>query len=258
MIEVKNFTKIYQLTNKQRQKLKTKSKIKKATDNISFTAEKGQIFGLLGPNGAGKTTTLRSIATLIKPTEGEIKVDGFDVEKESKEVRRRIGFLTNELKLDPHFTPNYTMKFFGKLHGLSDVAIEERKNYLFNYFGITDFKEKKISELSTGMKQKLAIAVCLIHDPEIVIFDEPTIGLDIVTARAVTDYLQELKNQGKLVIVSTHIMSVAEKLCDKIVIIIDGKKVSEGTVGEIIENQKAIDLEEAFFSLYKTYHKEEV
>ena len=160
-----------------------------AVDNISFSAEKGQIFGLLGPNGAGKTTTLRSIATLLKPTEGEILVEGFSVKEDSQEIRRRIGFLTNELKLDKHFTPRYTMQFFGKLYGIKSETIKEKTDELFAYFGINEFADKKIGELSTGMSQKLSIAVSLVHDPDVIIFDEPTNGLDVITASSVTDYL---------------------------------------------------------------------
>ncbi|PKM52591.1 MAG: ABC transporter ATP-binding protein [Firmicutes bacterium HGW-Firmicutes-7] len=251
MIEVKNFTKIYHLSKKQMKEQKLKASQKVAVDHINFIAKEGQIFGLLGPNGAGKTTTLRSIATLLNPTKGEIIVQGFDVTKNPTEVRRRIGFLTNELKLDTHFTPAYTMSFFGKLHSMSAKDIDSRTEELFEYFGIKDFANKKISDLSTGMMQKLSIAVSLIHDPEVVIFDEPTNGLDIITARAVTDYLQKLKERGKLIIVSTHIMTVAEKLCDKVAIIIGGKKVADGTILEVLNQTNATNLEDAFFELYK-------
>lgn len=256
MIKVNEFTKVYKLSKKQMNEQKIKTKFKKAANNISFEAREGEIFGLLGPNGAGKTTTLRSIATLLKPTEGTIEVMGHDTVKEPKEVRKCIGFLTNELKMDDHFTPEYTIKFFGKLHGLDDMTIEKRKNYLFDYFGIQSYADKKISELSTGMTQKLAIAVSLVHDPAIVIFDEPTNGLDIITAKAVTDYLVELREQGKLVIVSTHIMTVAEKLCDRIAIIINGQKVTEGTVNEVVEENDADSLEDAFFNIYRMSLKE--
>lgn len=250
MIEVTNLTKIYHLSKKQMSQEKTKNKHKTAVNGVSFKANSGEIFGLLGPNGAGKTTTLRSIATLLKPTDGTVKVAGYDVVDQALEVRKHIGFLTNELKLEGHFTPEYTMTFFGKLHGLTDEVITERTQSLFQYFGIEDFKDKKISELSTGMTQKLAIAVSLIHDPDVVIFDEPTNGLDIITAKAVTEYLQQLKERGKLVIISTHIMTVAQKLCDRVAIIISGEKVADGTVDEIIEAEGVSDLEEAFFHLY--------
>lgn len=251
MIEINRITKVYKLSKKQMQQIKTSNRIKIAVNNLTLKIEDGEIYGILGTNGAGKTTTLRCIATLLKPTVGSIKVGEYDTVKDSEKVRRKIGFLTNEIKLDPEFSPKYLFEFFGKLHGVSDELIAKRKEELFGYFGITEFEDKKIRELSTGMKQKAAIAVSLVHDPEIVIFDEPTSGLDIVTARLVTDYLKQLKEKGKLVIISTHIMSEAEKLCDKIAIIIDGKLVIEGTKEDIIKSTNTVDLEDAFFELYK-------
>lgn len=257
MIEIDNLTKIYKLSKKQMAEQRTKKNKKAAADRINIIAKPGKIYGLLGPNGAGKTTTLRCIATLLRPTEGQIKVCGFDTVKDSEEVRKRIAFLTNEIKLDPQFSPKYMFRFFGRLHGLSDTVIGERMEKLFHQFGISQFQDKKIDELSTGMKQKAAIAVSLVHDPEVVIFDEPTNGLDIVTARNVTDYLKELKEQGKVVLVSTHIMSEAEKLCDEIGIIINGQKVMDGTLQEILEQTNGTDLEDAFFSLYQRYNQED-
>ena len=257
MIEVKNLTKVYKLNKKKMQELKTKENIKKAADNISLTAYPGEIYGLLGPNGAGKTTTLRCVATLLSPTEGSVSVCGYDTKKQSEKVRECIGFLTNEIKLDPHFSPKYLFHFFGQLHGMSEEAIEKRKEELFSYFGITEFENKRMEELSTGMKQKAAIAVCLVHNPQVVIFDEPTSGLDIITARNVTDLLLKLKEEGKLVVISTHIMSEAEKLCDRIGIIVDGKKVAEGSMQELLAQTNANNLEDAFFALYKENHKEE-
>lgn len=257
MLEVRNFTKIYKLSKKQMKEMRTDEKNKIAAHQINFTAKQGEIFGLLGPNGAGKTTTLRSVATLLVPTEGEIYVGGHNVVKEPDKVRSMIGFLTNEIKMDEHFTAEYIFEFFGKLHKMSKDQIERRKNELFSYFRIDAYKDKKIQELSTGMKQKLSIAVCLVHDPEVIIFDEPTNGLDIITAKAVTDYLTELKSQGKTIIISTHIMSVAEKLCDRMAIIIDGKKVEDGTLSEVLERWQSKDLEDAFFKMYVSTGKDE-
>lgn len=251
MIEVKNLTKIYKLTGKQRREAQTKDSTKVAVNEVSFCAREGEIFALLGPNGAGKTTTLRCIATLLEPTKGEIKVQGFDSRKQGDKVRSSIAFLTNELKLDPLFSPKYLFRFFGRLHGMSEKEIDERQQLLFTYFGITEFQNKKIQELSTGMKQKISIAISLVHDPQVVIFDEPTNGLDIVTARAVTDYLKVLKEQGKVVVVSTHIMSEAEKLCDRLAMIIGGRSVFEGTLSEVLDQTGAKDLEDAFFSIYR-------
>lgn len=257
MIEINNLTKIYKLSKRQMQKAKTKKSTKIAVDNVSFKANEGEIFGLLGPNGAGKTTTLRCIATLLKPTDGFITVEGYDTVDDSSKVRERIGFLTNEIKLDPQFSPKYLFDFFGKMRGLDQATIDERRNELFEYFGINEFQDKKIDELSTGMKQKASIAVSLVHNPEIVIFDEPTSGLDIITARSVTDYLKKMKTEGKIVIISTHIMSEAEKLCDKVAIIVDGKKVEDGSISEILQRTNTNDLEDAFFELYKVNHKED-
>ncbi len=251
MIEVSNLTKIYKLSKKQQMTEKTKATKKTAVSNVSFVANKGEVFGLLGPNGAGKSTTLKCIATFLKPTEGSVKVEGFDTVKEDIRVREKICFLTNDIKLDPQFSPKYLFNFFSKMHGMDAATIEKRRNELFDYFGIREFENKRVDELSTGMKQKAAIAVSLAHDPEIVIFDEPTNGLDIVTARSVTDYLLKLRDEGKLVIISTHIMSEAQKLCDRIAIIINGSKVCDGTLEEILEETNAQDLEDAFFELYK-------
>ncbi len=253
MISVNNLTKVYKLNSKKMKELKTNSKSKVAANNISFEAKPGEIYGLLGPNGAGKTTTLRCVATLLKPTEGNISVCGFDTVKDGAKVRDSIAFLTNEIKLDPHFTPDYMFTFFGRLHGMTEEEIAARKQELFDKFDINDFANKRIEELSTGMKQRAAIAVTLVHDPKVVIFDEPTSGLDILTARQVTDYLKELRDAGKTVIVSTHIMSEAEKLCDKVGIIINGSKVAEGSQSEIYELTGTNDLEDAFFELYKKY-----
>lgn len=255
MIEIKNLTKIYKLSKKAQKELKIKETQKIAVDNLSLEAKEGEVFGLLGTNGAGKTTTLRCLATLLKPTRGTVTVNGYDVVNDAQEVRSSIGFLTNEIKLDPQFSPKYLMGFFGRLHGMDEAAIESRRSELFKQLGIEAFQDKKIDELSTGMKQKAAIAVSLIHDPDIIIFDEPTTGLDIITARVVTDYLLKMKEEGKLVIMSTHIMSEAEKLCDRIAIIIDGRLVALGTVEQIQAQTGCADLEDAFFELYKIHGK---
>lgn len=251
MIEIKNVTKVYKLNRRQMEEQREKSSMKVAVNDVTLTAREGEIFGILGPNGAGKTTLLRCVATLLNPTQGEITVNGFDTVKEGEEVRRSMAFLTNEVKLDAHFSPKYLFRFFGRLYGLSDEVIEERRKELFEYFDITKFEDKRIEELSTGMKQKASIAVSLVHDPDIVIFDEPTNGLDIITARAVTDYLKLLRDRGKLVIVSTHIMPEAQKLCDRMAMIINGACVFQGTLEEALEQTGAEDLEDAFFELYR-------
>ncbi|MBQ9827416.1 MAG: ABC transporter ATP-binding protein [Lachnospiraceae bacterium] len=256
MIEVRDLTKIYKLSMGMKKQMKTKDTHKRAVSDLSFDVRDGEIFGLLGTNGAGKTTTLRCISTLLKPTEGHITVNGYDTVKDAQKVREMLSLLTNDVKLDPQFTPDYLFDFFGHMRGLKGDVIAKRKRELFDYFGVNDFADKKVSELSTGMTQKISLSVSMVHDPDVVVFDEPTTGLDIVTARSVLDYLRELRDRGKTIIISTHIMSEAEKLCDRIAIIVDGEKVAEGTTAELKAASNAADLEEVFFDLYKKFSKE--
>ena len=230
---------------------KTQNPQKVAVDNLSISVNAGEIYGILGSNGAGKTTTLRCLSTLIKPTDGKIYVNGHEVQEEAEEVRKNIGFLTSDIKLDPQFSADYLFDFFGNIHKVPKEELKKRKAELFQYFEIKDFAHKKIKELSTGMKQKAAIAVSLVHDPDIIVFDEPTNGLDIITARNVTDYLQKLKEEGKLILISTHIMSEAEKICDRIGIVIGGKKIAEGTLEELLLETNTKNLEDAFFEYYR-------
>ena len=247
-IEVISITKEYILSKKQMKLDKTTSKIKVAVSDLSFSVYKGEIYGLLAPNGAGKTTTLRCISTLISPTQGDIIVDGASVNKNAEEVRKKIAFLTSDLKLEEFFTPNYMFDYYSTLHHIEPSVIKERKEYLFDKFGINKFAEVKIGELSTGMKQKTSLAVSLCHDPDIIIFDEPTNGLDVLTSKIVTDFLLELKEKGKTIIVSTHIFSLIEKICDRVGIIINGKMVKEDDLTSLTKEKK---LEDVFFDLYK-------
>lgn len=248
-IKVISLRKTFKLSKKQMKIDRAKDNVKIAVDDVSFEAYPGEIFGLLGPNGAGKTTTLRCISTLIKPDQGNINLAGYDI-KEDIEVKKRIGFLTNELKLEEQMTPNYAFAYFGKFYNLSNEEIEMRKKELFTEFGVDKFAEVKIGDLSTGMKQKVSIVVSLVHDPEIIIFDEPTNGLDVLTARAITDYLQDLARKGKTVIISTHIMSLAQKLCNRIGIIINGKMIVCDKLSKVLEQYHSNDLEDVFFELY--------
>ena len=248
LLVVQNLRKTFKLSAKQQKLEKTKDKIKVAVDDISFKAYKGEVFGLLGPNGAGKTTTLRKLATLIKPDSGDAVVDGASVVNSADEVRAKIGFLTSELKLEEFFTPNYLYDFFSELHKVPVDVRDERKKEIFDLFGISKFAEVKVSDLSTGMKQKVSLAISVAHDPDIIIFDEPTNGLDILTAKVVTDFILNLKERGKTVIVSTHIFSLIEKVCDRVGIIISGKMI----ICDSLENVKAgQDLEDRFFDIYK-------
>ena len=246
--------KTFTLSKKQQQLEKTNQKVKVAVDGLSFTANKGEIFGLLGPNGAGKTTTLRMLATLIRPDEGDATLDGISVVKDPDAVRSHVGFLTGELKLEDFFTPNYLFDFFSSLHGVDPAVAAERKAELFGKFGIDRFAEVKVGNLSTGMKQKVSLVISVVHDPDVIIFDEPTNGLDVLTAKVVTDFLLELRERGKTVILSTHIFSLVEKLCDRVGIIIDGRMVACDTLPAVCGG---MSLEDRFFELYKDCKGEE-
>ena len=247
LIKVENLSKTFKLSSKQQKIEKTNEKVRKAVNNLSFEAYEGEIFGLLGPNGAGKTTTLRMLATLIKPDLGDAYIDGYSIVRDPDKVRSKIGFLTSELKLEEFFTPNYLFDFFSSLHGISSDVSEKRKTELFTRFGIDKFAEVKVSDLSTGMKQKASLAISLVHDPDIIIFDEPTNGLDVITAKVVTDFLIYLKEQGKTVIVSTHIFSLIEKICDRVGIIINGRMAACDTLESICDGKS---LEDRFFDIY--------
>lgn len=224
--------------------------VKHAVIDLSFEAYEGEIFGLLGPNGAGKTTTMRMLATLIKPDSGDALIDGASIVSKPDLVRSKIGFLTSELKLDDFFTPNYLFDFFARLYNMDESLIKARKSKLFDKFGITEFADVKVANLSQGMRQKTSLVISIANDPKFIIFDEPTNGLDVLTARTVTDFLRELKAEGKSIIVSTHIFSLIEKTCDRVGIIIDGKMIRCGSLGEITAQN---DLETVFFDIYDQY-----
>ncbi|MBD5534967.1 MAG: ABC transporter ATP-binding protein [Lachnospiraceae bacterium] len=248
ILKVQGLKKTFKLSAKQQKIEKTNEKIKVAVNDLSFTAYRGEVFGLLGPNGAGKTTTLRMLATLIKPDEGDAVLDGASVVKNPEEVRSKIGFLTSELKLEEFFTPNFLFDFFADLHGVSTEEKNARRKDLFERFGIDKFAEVKVGNLSTGMKQKVSLVISLVHDPDIIIFDEPTNGLDVLTAKVVTDFLVDLKEQGKTIIVSTHIFSLIEKICDRVGIIVEGQMVVCDTLSAITRDKS---LEERFFEIYE-------
>ena len=248
ILRAEGLCKTFKLSRKQQKIERTDRKEIIAVNNLSFTANQGEIFGLLGPNGAGKTTTLRMLSTLIRPDSGDAILDGCSVVSQPEEVRGKIGFLTSELKLEEFFTPNYLFDFFSQLHHVEEATMRERKEQMFRRFGVDRFAEVKVANLSTGMKQKLSLVISLVHDPDIIIFDEPTNGLDVLTARTVTDYLQELRDLGKTIILSTHIFSLVVRLCDRVGIIIDGQLTHCDTLENICNGQT---LEDRFFDIYK-------
>ena len=247
ILVVNNLKKTFKLSKKQQRIDKTHLEEKIAVNDLSFKVYEGEIYGLLGPNGAGKTTTLRIISTLIKADSGDALIEGVSVKEYPNEVRKNIGFLTSELKLEDFFTPNYLFDFFSDLHKIDTNIRDERKKELFSKFGIDKFSEVKIGDLSTGMKQKISLVISIVHDPKFIIFDEPTNGLDIITAKTVIDFLSDLKKQGKTIIISTHIFSLVEKICDRVGIIINGKMIVSDTLANITYDK---NLEDKFFEIY--------
>ena len=252
MLRVDNLCKVYK--NKKKNVRETVEAVK----DVSFECNPGEIFGLLGPNGAGKTTTLRCISTLIRPTSGNVYIDCYNVLEDEKAIRSKIGFLTSDMKLDGFFTPDYMVDYFGALNKMSREDIQQRKEYLFNELQMNDFIHKKIDKLSTGMKQKTAIAISLIHDPEVIVFDEPTNGLDVITSKSVTDFLEKYAESGKTIVISTHIMNVAEKLCDRFGILVDGELKELGTLKDILEINSSDNLEDVFFGYILPSTEEEI
>jgi sodium transport system ATP-binding protein len=217
-----------------------------AVDHVSFTCRPGEIYGLLGANGAGKTTTLRMLATILEPTEGTAIVAGYDVAKEPQEVRSCVGFLSTATALYGRLTAQEMVEYFGRLHGLDDSTIHRRIDTIFARLEMNDFRDRRCDKLSTGMKQKVSIARTLVHDPSVMIFDEPTAGLDVMAARSICGFIRECRDAGKTVIFSTHVMSEVEKLCDHIGIIHAGRLMTEGTLSDLRERYNMRDLEDIF------------
>jgi sodium transport system ATP-binding protein len=220
-----------------------------AVRKMNLEATSGEVLGILGPNGAGKTTALRMVSTILKPNSGTAVVDGNDVVENPLEVRQSIGYLATEMGLYGRLTPKETLTFFARINGLEEDRIEPRMEEVFDILDMEDFLGRKVNNLSTGMKQKLSLARSIIHDPPILIFDEPTQGLDLMTSKTVTDYIEEFKEEGKTIILSTHIMHVAEKLCDKVAILFEGEVKAFGGVNQLLERHGEEDLESLFFNV---------
>ena len=223
----------------------------KAVDGVSFDVEEGEIFGLLGPNGAGKTTIIRIIATVLAPTQGTAEVLGFDIIKDAEEVRKNIGVLTTDIGVYERFSGRENLRYFGELYGISKEALEKRINELVDLLEMHDFIDRRAGKYSTGMEQKLAIARSVIHNPKIIIFDEPTAGLDVLASQTVLNFMRQSKKPGGCVIFSTHQMRDAEKMCDQIVIIHKGKMIANDEI-EVLKNKtKSSDLEDVFMKLVR-------
>lgn len=226
-----------------------------ALAGVSFEAFSGQIYGLLGPNGAGKTTALRILSTVLRPTSGTVTVSGFDVVTQPTSVRRRIGFMSANTRVYDRMTAWEMVEYFGRLYGLHPDELFPRMEALFHRLQMNDIRDVLGAKMSTGMKQKVSIARALVHDPPVVVFDEATAGLDVLVARALLKTVAELREHGKCVIFSTHIMSEVEKLCDRVAIIHRGHLLAEGTVDELRDQHDERDLEELFFQLISQHEQ---
>ena len=217
-----------------------------AVDGLDFTCTKGEVFGLLGANGAGKTTTLRILSTVIKPTAGTARVMGFDVVQEPEAVRRSLGFYSASTALYPRLTGRETIEFFARVNRYPRDAVAERVDALVQRFGIEEYQDTRVEKLSSGMKQKVSMARTVAHDPPVLIFDEPTVGLDVMNALEMVRVIRELRDEGKTILFSSHIMSEVEKLCDRIGIIHRGKLLALGTLEELRERTDRHYLEDIF------------
>lgn len=244
MIRVENLRKVY-LSGTPREIV--------AVDGVSFEAHGGEVFGLLGANGAGKTSTLRTVATILSPTSGDCFVDGHSVAADGESARRSMGYVSGETRLYERLTPREVVTYFGEFFDVPMDVIEERRRRLFELFAMDRYSDTPCGELSTGMKQMVSIARSLIHDPSVLVMDEPTAGLDIFAARRVLEAVAGFAGQGKAVLFSTHIMSQVEAICDRVAIIHRGSVLTEGTVGEIIARTESDSFEDAFFKLVEVH-----
>jgi len=223
-----------------------------AVNGVSFSCRPGEIYGLLGANGAGKTTTLRMLATILAPSEGTAIVAGYDVVKDPQTVRSRVGFLSTATALYGRLSAQEMVEYFGRLQGLDEPTLRRRIDQIFARLEMDDFRDRRCDKLSTGMKQKVSIARTLVHDPSVMIFDEPTVGLDVMAARTIAAFIRECREAGKTVVLSTHVMSDVEKLCDHIGIIHDGKLLAEGTLPELRARFGVQDLEDLFVKVVES------
>jgi len=255
MIEVKNLSKTFKVPKKKKGKSEGARDPREIGNrfhvlkDINFQSEKGAIIGLLGPNGAGKTTLLRILSTALKPSAGTALVNGVDITVDPVEVRRMIGFLSGNTGLYGRLNAKEIIDYFGQLNQIPKQELERRRDELFERLQITSFAHKRSDSLSTGMKQKVSIARTLIHDPEVLVFDEPTTGLDVHAAQTILAFIQDCKDKGKSVIFSTHHMHEVDRLCDRVVVIDEGIKKFEGTTAAMRQQTGQAHLDEAFLAL---------
>lgn len=222
----------------------------KVVDNLSFTVDKGEIVGLLGENGAGKTTTLRMISTMLEISEGEIKVNDIDVKSDPEKVRKEIGILFGgDVGLYDRLSGRENIRYFANLYGMNNKEANERIDELAKNFNMEDYIDKPVGKYSRGMKQKISIARSIVHNPSVMLFDEPTTGLDVSAARTIQDFILKCKEENKIILFSSHSMKEVEKLCDRAVIIHKGKLIENYTLSQLKEKYGDNDLEETFLKL---------
>ncbi len=251
MISVEHLTKTFKVSRLQRREMGSgfSGRTIDAVRDVSFTCQPGKVFTLLGPNGAGKTTALRIIATMLKPTAGTIKLAGVDVVDDPVGARRRMGFLTGNTGLYDRLTPDEMVKYYADLHGMSAQTYKHRRDELYTLLGIHEFAGRRIGKLSSGMKQKVSIARTMIHDPEVVVFDEPTAALDVVTSRSIIQLIKDCRTQNKTVIFSTHRMGEVSLLSDDLAIIHRGSLIFSGSYKDFQSQMKTDSVEDEFVRL---------
>jgi sodium transport system ATP-binding protein len=219
----------------------------KVLRGISLEANAGEIFGLLGPNGAGKTTTLRVICTLLAPQSGSVKVLGYDTRSAPEEVRRRVGVVTADIGVYPRLSARENITYFAQLSGVTDGDVHRRVDAVIDRLGMESFANQRADSLSSGQKQKVAIGRAIVHDPEVLMFDEPTSNLDVLASREIREFMVESRERGRCVIFSTHVLHDAERLCDRVTILHEGSVVATGSTAEVRGAHR--DLEDAFLEL---------
>jgi len=218
-------------------------------DSVNIECKPGRVFGLLGLNGAGKTTLMRVLSTTLKPTAGSAQVAGYDILNEPEKVKEKIGFLSSDTGLYHRLTAEETVNYFGRLNGIHEDKLKNRVDDIFERFDMNEFRKRRVDKLSTGMKQKISIARTFINDPEVLILDEPTIGLDVVTSRSIIQFIKESKQADKCILFSTHVMWEAQKLCDDIAIIHKGKILEVGTLEQLRAKTGLEDLDDIFVKI---------
>jgi len=221
----------------------------KAVDRLSLTVHPGEVYALLGPNGAGKTSALRCLATLIRPTEGTATVDGADVVRSPLQVRRRIGFLAASMGLYERLTARELVAYFADLQGVGNGDRDERVDQMIETFGLQEFADRYCGRLSTGQRQRVSIARAMVHDPPALILDEPTLGLDVVSGKAISEFIQRERELGKAILFSTHQMAEVELLADRIGVLRRGRIIAEGTLTELLDLTGTDNLPRAFMAL---------